>query len=329
MRPHLLRIFRAAPERRPLVDHADTVCDTTVVLLLKGLVSSHLTKLQSPETVIFAEYPEIPGVEFLSGTHVMDKFDAHMHDCFTIGVTLEGSEHFWCRGAEHVAALGDIALLNPYDVHKGGPGPAGCWSYSTIYARSEVLEAAKNELFKPSHRTLQFSTVVVTDPPVAGAVGALQTEMYRADSALERQGLVLSLLSVLVARYSSVTAAPRKIQLAPLAVRKVRDFIHANYADNVSLDDLSECSGLSPFHLLRIFRRAIGMPPHAYLRQIRVEQAKQLLAVGTPISEAAAATGFVDQSHLNRVFKRILGMTPGVYAAVSRPTAIKSTAPTS
>lgn len=190
-----------------------------------------------------------------------------------------------------------------------------------IYARSEVLEAAKNDLFKPSQHTLQFSTVVVTDPPVAGAVGALQTEMCRADSALERQGLVLGLLRVLVARYSSVTAAPRKIQPEPLAVRRARDFIHANYADNVSLDDLSECSGLSPFHLLRTFRRVIGMPPHAYLRQIRVEQAKQLLAVGTPIAEAAAAAGFVDQSHLNRVFKRILGMTPGAYAAVARPTA--------
>lgn len=108
---------------------------------------------------------------------------------------------------------------------------------------------------------------------------------------------------------------PRNIQHEPLAVRRVRDFIQANYADNVSLDDLSACSGLSPFHLLRTFRRAIGMPPHAYLRQIRVEQAKQLLAVGTPIAEAAAAAGFVDQSHLNRLFKKILGMTPGAYAA--------------
>jgi AraC-like DNA-binding protein len=285
-------------------------------------VSRRSTKLQSAETAIFAEYPEIPGVEFLSRTHVADNFDAHMHDYFTFAVTHEGSEHFWCRGAEHVATLGDLALLNPYDVHEGGPGPEGCWSYSTIYARAEVLEAAQDELFKRSHRTLQFSTVVVNDPPVAVAVGALQAEMYRADSALERQSSVLSLLGVLVARYASVTAVPRKIQLEPLAVRKVRDFIHSNYADNVSLEDLSECSGLSPFHLLRTFRRAIGMPPHAYLRQIRVERAKHLLADGTPISEAAAAAGFVDQSHLNRFFKRILGMTPGAYAAATRSKAI-------
>ena len=281
--------------------------------------------IHSPETAIFAEYPEIPGVEFLSRAHVTAKFDAHMHDCFTIGVTLEGSEHFWCRGAEHVAGVGDIALLNPYDVHKGGPGRAGCWSYNTLYARPQVLEAAKDELFKQSRRTLQFSTAVVTDPRLALGVGALQTEMARAESALERQGLVLGLFSVLVARYSNVTAAPRKFQPEPLAVRKVRDFMHANYADNVSLGDLSECSGLSPFHLLRTFRRAIGMPPHAYLRQIRVERAKQSLAVGTPISEAAAAAGFVDQSHLNRVFKRILGMTPGAYAAATRSKAIRPT----
>jgi AraC-like DNA-binding protein len=45
----------------------------------------------------------------------------------------------------------------------------------------------------------------------------------------------------------------------------------------------------------------------------RVEQSRKLLFQGMSIAEAAARTGFCDQSHLNRHFKRILGITPGKY----------------
>jgi AraC-like DNA-binding protein len=50
------------------------------------------------------------------------------------------------------------------------------------------------------------------------------------------------------------------------------------------------------------------------LIQMRVFRAKQLLAAGVPIAQAAFDTGFTDQSHLNRHFKRLVGITPGQYA---------------
>jgi AraC-like DNA-binding protein len=65
--------------------------------------------------------------------------------------------------------------------------------------------------------------------------------------------------------------------------------------------------------LIRLFGDATGIPPHAYLRQVRVKRAKALLARGDSIANVAQATGFNDQSHLNRWFKRLLGITPGQY----------------
>jgi AraC-like DNA-binding protein len=283
-----------------------------------------MVKSEPVETVIFATYPEIPGVEFLSGAHVADTFDAHMHECFTIGVTLEGSEHFWCRDAEYVAAAGEIALVNPYEVHKGGPGSEGKWTYRMIYPSSDVLEAAATELFKARRQALRFATVVVADPELAAAIASLQPALEQADSPLARQSLLLDVLGMLILRHSSVSATTREIGREPVAVRNIRQYLQAHYADSVSLEDLSEFSGLSPFHLLRTFRRAIGMPPHAYLRQIRVEQAKLMLSAGATISETALATGFVDQSHLTRYFKRILGLTPGAYTAAIRSKAIEN-----
>jgi AraC-like DNA-binding protein len=78
-----------------------------------------------------------------------------------------------------------------------------------------------------------------------------------------------------------------------------------------SLAELSAVARLSPFHLLRLFRAGVGLPPHQYLMSLRVERSKELLGRGAPIAEVAARTGFADQSHLTRCFKRLAGVTPG------------------
>ena len=70
---------------------------------------------------------------------------------------------------------------------------------------------------------------------------------------------------------------------------------------------------MSRYHLLRVFKRATGLTPHAFHVQHRVERAKSLLRSGLPIVQVAADTGFVDQSHFTRAFKHLVGATPGQY----------------
>jgi AraC-like DNA-binding protein len=97
-------------------------------------------------------------------------------------------------------------------------------------------------------------------------------------------------------------------------VQQVRAYLEAHYAANVSLEQLAALTNFSSFHLVRVFRTAIGLPPHAYLTQVRLRHAKRLLAAGLPIAQVAAEIGFTDQSHLARHFKQLAGVTPGQYA---------------
>ncbi len=101
----------------------------------------------------------------------------------------------------------------------------------------------------------------------------------------------------------------------PTAVARALDYLEANYATAITLDDLAAHVHFSPFHLLRVFKQAIGLPPHAFLVGVRVRRAKELLALGVPPAEVAQRVGFADQSHLYRHFKRALGITPGQYIA--------------
>ena len=92
-----------------------------------------------------------------------------------------------------------------------------------------------------------------------------------------------------------------------------QDYIHDNLSTSLSLDDIANQVHVSKYHFIRLFRRQMGMTPHQYIINARVNRARHALALGMPIDEAASLFGFSDQSHLNRRFKLVYGLTPYQY----------------
>jgi AraC family transcriptional regulator len=91
-------------------------------------------------------------------------------------------------------------------------------------------------------------------------------------------------------------------------------YVGENLDRNISLADLAGVVQLSVFHFLRKFRAEFGCPPHAYVMQRRIEQAKRQLARrDIPLKVVAADCGFSDQSHMTRLFRRLVGTTPAEY----------------
>nr|WP_272942491.1 helix-turn-helix transcriptional regulator [Novosphingobium sp. Rr 2-17] len=82
--------------------------------------------------------------------------------------------------------------------------------------------------------------------------------------------------------------------------------------------DLAGESGLSRFQVVRGFKRAFGLAPHAYLLQCRINLTRRLIASGLPLAEAAIASGFADQSHMTRLFARNFGVSPGAFGRATR-----------
>jgi AraC-like DNA-binding protein len=78
----------------------------------------------------------------------------------------------------------------------------------------------------------------------------------------------------------------------------------------VRLDDLAAASGMGRFQLLRAFRAAVGLPPHAYQLSLRVTRAMALIRSGLPLADVAAEAGFADQSHFTRRFAAVVGIPP-------------------
>jgi AraC-like DNA-binding protein len=113
--------------------------------------------------------------------------------------------------------------------------------------------------------------------------------------------------------------APLKLAPAPQAhgglsagaMRRVREYMKAHLGESIDLSMLAGVAGLSVHHFARQFKQSIGVTPHHYLTQKRVERAQEMLAqTKLSLAEIAYATGFSDQSHLARHFRHMLGTTP-------------------
>lgn len=99
------------------------------------------------------------------------------------------------------------------------------------------------------------------------------------------------------------------------ALQRVHDYIHAHLCDGIQLDDLAAAACISRFHFARVFRASTGDSPMEYVRKLRVEAAKQMLARGDQkIAATAAALGFCDQSHFTRTFRRMTGVSPRAFS---------------
>ena len=99
-------------------------------------------------------------------------------------------------------------------------------------------------------------------------------------------------------------------------VDHLRTHLETYYADPIDLPGLGRLIGMSPFAVLRMFRSQVGLSPREYQTHLRIAQAKRLLTSGLPIAQAAAETGFCDQTHLTQHFRRVVGATPGQYLRV-------------
>ncbi len=257
-----------------------------------------------------AVLPErIPGV-YAVRTHSGRHFGRHSHGTFGIGV-LEGGAQRSASGRGTVDAFaGDLVATNPGEVHDGRPLGTPVRTWFTVYFDAEVLQAHGAKQADAA----RIRQPVLRDPALRAALRRLLGRMARdatqGDARLALEASLAETCARLLARHT--TQPPAESAAAPSLLR-VRDCLQSRLADPPSLQELAALAGVSRFALLRAFKQAFGVPPHAWLVQQRAEHARRLLARGLPPAKVAQAAGFADQSHLTRQFARQFGFTPGAW----------------
>jgi len=259
--------------------------------------------------------PHLDGMELLHARYVTHAFAPHAHETFAIGVVLAGALSFSYRKEREIISSGEVMVINPHEMHTGqAVGAQGC-TYRMLYPSATALQEIAVALAARSRSALFFPASRIVDESLAQLVLRLHLALEDTGTpCLERETRLLGMLTELVRFHAEIGATvdrsgPRGAAWIPQAV----DYLETHFADDVSLQQMAAALNVSPFHLLRTFRAEVGAPPHAFLTQIRIRHAKQLLSRGLPIVQIAADTGFSDQSHLTRCFRQAVGITPGQY----------------
>lgn len=140
----------------------------------------------------------------------------------------------------------------------------------------------------------------------------LEASLHHGDLGLHYcDGLLTALLAYLVQHYAAPTAAAAGSGLQGLMLRRVLDLIRQRADGDLYVNELAVLCGMSESHFSREFKRAVGMPPHQYLLQQRLTQARQALSeTDTRIGDIALNLGFTDASHFSRLFAQRFGLTP-------------------
>lgn len=248
----------------------------------------------------------------LDGVHAEElcssrSFGRHWHDGYGFGV-MEAGGHRSASGRGTVEALpGHIVTSNPGEVHDGHPLERLPRRWRMVH----VSAAAMARLVDGEAR--EFTRPVFDDPALRADIARLFAcwDDLEADATATAASVCEEALTLVCGRLATHHSNRRVEHAAPAHLQRVRDCLLDQRSAPPDLEGLARLAGLSRFQLVRQFARWHGLPPFAWLAQQRLRLARELIATGLPLAEAAQACGFADQSHLHRQFVRSLGFTPG------------------
>ena len=274
------------------------------------------TPLAAGEGARFFTRARFPGLDCLTATFRTHVYSAHTHETYVVGIIDAGCETWTARGARHYAGPGDVLFNLPLDVHDGAPFGDGYtyrMTYPTVGFMQDVASLVRGRTMTA---TPTFKASVVRDPDGARLFADAHAALEQDPDALAGEELLLRAYARMLALHADIQPASLGREPGPMA--RVRHAIEQRYAEPLTLAELAGIAGVSTYHLIRAFRAEVGLTPHAYLVDVRVRRARELLRRNAAPAEIALAVGFADQAHLTRAFKARIGVPPGAYRLALR-----------
>ena len=264
--------------------------------------------------------PELK-IEAYSFKGIMQKFPNHFHDYYVIGFIESGERCLSCKNRKYTVEPGDLLLFNPRDNHTCEQIDGRTLDYRCINVHPETMSKAAFEITGKEYLPY-FAPPVVFHSELVPLLRELHMIIMEEERGFRKEEIFFFLLEQLIKEFSEEGIEPSLAE-ENRETRIICNFLEENYMKNITLDELSELTGLSKYYLLRSFTKQKGISPYRYLETIRIDRAKKLLEKGVLPIEAALQTGFTDQSHFSNFFKKFIGLTPKQYMNIFTDTSIE------
>lgn len=263
--------------------------------------------MEEKRIIVYDEQLKIEAYHFIG---IMQKFPNHFHDYYVIGFVEKGKRVLSCKNTEYILNTGDILLLNPLDNHTCYSEDGKSLDYRCLNVSKKVMKELVNQIFAIDYLP-EFKDSVIVSSDLLENLKLLHQMIMKKETEFFKEELFCFLLEQLIKEYA-VLESNKKLEFKE-PIKKVKQYIDDHYEKQISLNELSELSGMNKYTLIRNFTHQMRLTPYQYLETIRINHAKKLLEAGVNLTEIAIFSGFSDQSHFTRFFKKLIGLTPKQY----------------
>ena len=244
----------------------------------------------------------------------------HWHPEYEIIRIVKGSFLLSLDGENEKLTAGQILFLGDGVLHGGIP-------HDCIY---ECIVFDLNYLLKSTHlrspqitNILDHRTLISRRPDIGFASILTATDTLFCSMREKRDGFELAALGNIYHLLGILLAEGQYRETQPAfptdnhrlgQCKKVLDYMEQNYAESISLDQLSKIAGMTPKYFCRYFKGMTQRTPIDYLNYYRIEISCELLSSRfVSVTEAAQKCGFHDASYFVKLFRRYKGVTPKQY----------------
>ncbi|MEM7800182.1 MAG: AraC family transcriptional regulator [Chloroflexota bacterium] len=253
-------------------------------------------------------------LRIMQAYHINYAYPPHGHDNYVICYIERGYQSFTHKGSKYYTPPNGLILINPGGIHTGEPASEQGFEVRSLYPSTGHMQQVMSAMTDRANQIPYFKEVRIDDQEATRRLERLHHALRAGSERLQADSLFYETMAFLIERYSETRPLTLRLGDERPAVQKVLRYLEGCYERQISLDELAKEAGLSPYHLLRVFQKEVGISPNAYLQDVRVRKSKSLIEAGYPLTNVAYLVGFSSQSHLTRRFKEKTGITPGAYA---------------
>lgn len=263
-----------------------------------------------PEKVEFVRPPALPGIEIIRVDNCSRLFSV-FHTAYEVCTVLPkpAFSEWRYRGKTHEAGSRGTSFMEPGELHHN-TSVRGVGDFRVLVISPLAMSAFSRAHGGPD--TPHFACTQTWNAGIYRKFARLHELLEEEVPPLESQSRLAECMGLLLEQCIEGGLTQTTTD-ASEAIRRARDLLIDHYRESVTLDQLSEAARLSPYHLIRAFKKKTGLSPHAFQVQLRIARARELLRKRLPIVQVAQVVGFYDQSHFTRYFKRAWGITPAEY----------------
>lgn len=264
--------------------------------------------------VLYYRDEKYPFFELKICTDNLSSNKNHSHDEISLGIINKGETYLEYEGKKIFIEPKDAIFLSDNIIHKCNFGENQELEFKMIYIDKKWFDTINNsgntffcdntlKEIKISLKKLNIDEMKTVD--------LLVRNLTLEDK--NKEEILIEILDIVIGFDEYYDNKDIDGKESYINFEKIKNIINKNFKNKISLETLSEITGLSKYYIIKLFKDKSKTTPHAYQTMLRINYAKKELGKNRKISDIAYEIGFYDQSHFTKTFKEYFGITPQEY----------------